>query len=67
MIAIISTRFACTEGDLWQKLVEPSSLQYVASPILSFVPAEAGGLIDEWKLGRAYLLNFIPLGTLSGS
>lgn len=67
MFARISTRLACTEAELWQKIIEPRSLQFVASPILSFVPAEAGELDGEWQVGRPYPLNlyfmkFIPLG-----
>lgn len=67
MLARISTRLACTEAELWQKIIEPRSLQFVASPILSFVPAEGGALSGEWKVGLAYPLNLyflkvIPLG-----
>ena len=67
MLARISTRLACTEGKLWQRIVNPGSLQYVASPILTFVPAEEEGFDDEWQVGRVYHLNLyflriIPLG-----
>jgi hypothetical protein len=67
MLARISTRLACTEAELWRKIIEPRSLQFVASPILSFVPVEAGVLDGEWQVGRAYplklyFLKFIPLG-----
>jgi len=67
MFARISTRLACTEAELWQKIIEPRSLQFVASPILSFVPAEAGALDGEWQVGRPYSLKLyfmklIPLG-----
>ena len=67
MIARISTRFTCTEAELWRKIVAPKSLQYVAAPILAFIPDEAGALDGEWKVGRKYhlrlyFLKFIPLG-----
>ena len=67
MIARISTYFICTETDLWQKIIEPKALQFVASPILSFIPDEAGALDGEWIVGKKYnlrlfFLKFIPLG-----
>ncbi len=68
MIARISTHFACTETDLWMKIIEPKSLQFVASPILGFIPDEDGALDGEWIVGkkyhlRLYFLKFIPLGS----
>jgi hypothetical protein len=67
MLARISTRLACTEAVLWQRIIKPTSLQFVASPILRFIPAEGGTLAGEWQVGLAYplklyLLGFIPLG-----
>lgn len=67
MIARISTDLPCTEGDLWQRIVEPKSLQYAASPVLSFVPADGGGLDKERVIEKVYdmklsFLNIIPLG-----
>lgn len=67
MFARISTQFACTESELWQKLSKPESLVFVASPILSFAPIEPGVLGSEWEVGRdyplkLYFLGFIPLG-----
>ena len=67
MITRISTRLACSEDELWEKIIEPTSLQYVASPILSFVPIQEGSLSGEWKVGtpyplKLYFLKFIPLG-----
>lgn len=67
MFARISTEFACTEDELWERIGQPASLQFVASPLLTFVPAEPGLLDREWEVGRdyslkLYLLNFIPLG-----
>jgi hypothetical protein len=46
---------------------KPESLQFVASPLLSFVPIEPGALDSEWEVGREYplklyFLKFIPLG-----
>lgn len=51
MIARISTHFACTEAALCRKIIAPESLQFVASPILCFVPEEAGAMDGEW-IGR---------------
>ncbi|KJS29890.1 MAG: hypothetical protein VR64_18660 [Desulfatitalea sp. BRH_c12] len=67
MIARISTRLACSENELWQKIIEPGSLQFVASPIVSFVPVREGGLSGEWQVGvpyqlKLYFLKLIPLG-----
>ena len=67
MLARISTQFACTESELWQKLSKPDSLRFVASPLLAFTPMEPGVLDGEWETGRdyalkLYFLKFIPLG-----
>lgn len=67
MLARISTQFACTESELWQKLSKPESLEFVASPLLAFTPIEPGVLGSEWETGRDYtlklfFLRFIPLG-----
>ena len=67
MLARISTHLACTEARLWQKIMNPGSLQYVASPILTFIPAEVEGFDDTWQVERIYqlklyFLRFIPLG-----
>lgn len=67
MIARISTDFACSEDELWQKIIDPESLQYVSSPILKFVPIQKDSLQNEWQVGspyplKLYFLKFIPLG-----
>ena len=67
MIARISTYFDCTEEKLWKKIIEPKSLQFVASPILSFKPLVKGDLDDKWVIGKTYelklyFLNILPLG-----
>ncbi|HMN93962.1 MAG TPA: hypothetical protein PKC60_12105 [Hydrogenophaga sp.] len=67
MLARIATHLGCTEAELWQKISEPRSLQFVASPLLSFVPAEGGTLAGEWTVGlsyplKLYFLKVIPLG-----
>lgn len=67
MFARISTQLECTESVLWQHIGKPSSLQFVASPMLAFVPVEPGALDGEWEVGRdyplkLYFLKFIPLG-----
>jgi len=63
----VSTQFDCTEDELWQNVAEPSSLQFVSSPILRFVPQNEADLEAEWQVNRPYslklyLLKFIPLG-----
>ena len=67
MLARISTVFACTEKQLWDKIIEPKSLQFVAAPLLRFEPLVAGDLDGEWVVGKTYVvrlssLGFIPLG-----
>jgi hypothetical protein len=67
MNAKISTTFACSEQDLWQKIIEPKSLQFVAAPILKFIPEQENSLSGEWKVGtpyplKLYFLGIIPLG-----
>jgi len=67
MLARISTHLACTESALWEKIIEPKSLQFVASPLLSFVPVAPGEFDGEWVVGRDYPLKlyffgFIPMG-----
>jgi hypothetical protein len=67
MIARISTYLPCSEGELWAKIVDPKSLQFVASPILHFIPARNNELDSQWKVGRDYVLKlylfgFLPLG-----
>lgn len=67
MIARISTHFNCTEEKLWEKIIEPKSLQFVASPILSFKPIIKGELDGEWVIGKTYelklyFLKILPVG-----
>lgn len=67
MNARISSHFPCTEAELWQRIIEPRSLQFVASPLLTFKPIEGSALEREWQVDRdyplqLYFLNVIPLG-----
>jgi hypothetical protein len=67
MIARISTLLECTENQLWDKISEPASLQYVAAPLLSFKPLEGGKLDHRWQVGtlyplKLYFMKLIPLG-----
>jgi len=67
MFARILTVFDCTEAELWEKIIEPKSLQFVASPILSFKPLFKGELDGEWVIDKTYdlklyFLNILPLG-----
>lgn len=67
MIARISTNLPCSEEQLWEKITDPKSLQFVASPVLKFIPVGKNDLDKEWELNQDYNLNlylfgFIPLG-----
>ncbi len=67
MLARISTVFACTDEQLWDKIIEPKSLQFVAAPFLHFEPLVASELDGEWIVGKTYevrlsALGFLPLG-----
>ena len=67
MIARISSHFPCSETELWRRIIEPRSLQFVASPLLTFTPIEAGALEREWQVDRdyplrLYFMKLIPLG-----
>ena len=67
MITRISTQLHCSEDELWEKIIEPKSLQFVASPILSFEPLEEGSLSGEWQVDKPYplklyFLKCIPMG-----
>lgn len=66
--ATISTYFDCSEDELWEKIKEPWSLQYVAAPILSFSPEGDETLTGDWEVNKPYplklhLFKIIPLGT----
>ena len=67
MKARISTYLPCSSEQLWDKIMDPRSLQYVASPLMKFIPVGRNDLDKEWELNRDYNLNlylfgFIPLG-----
>lgn len=67
MIAKISTIMNTTPQKLWGKIITPSSLLYVAAPILYFMPVNGTDLNSKWKVNRVYnlrlyFLKFIPLG-----
>jgi hypothetical protein len=67
MIAQITTIMNTTPELLWKEITKPSSLQYVAAPILFFYPLNGTDLNSKWEINkeynlRLYLLKFIPLG-----
>jgi len=67
MLARITTKLACTQGELWDQISRQQSLQFVASPLLKFDAVEPGAFDGEWEVGRdyqlqLYLLGLIPLG-----
>jgi len=62
MIARISTYLDCSEERLWEKIMDPQSLQFIASPILSFQPPVKSDLEGEWIVGKSYELKLYFLG-----
>ena len=67
MIAKISTILHTTPELLWTEIARPQSLQYVAAPLLYFLPASGTELNNDWEMNKEYhldlfLLKFIPLG-----
>ena len=67
MIAKISTKLNCTDVQLWSEIIKPQSLQYVASPLLYFIPINKDEQFNEWIVGKTYklklfFLKYIPLG-----
>lgn len=67
MLVKVSTTLPCTSAELWRKIIEPASLQFVASPILAFVPQSDGDLSGQWQVDtpyhlKLYFLKIIPLG-----
>ncbi|HBE68925.1 MAG TPA: hypothetical protein DDW52_12325 [Planctomycetaceae bacterium] len=63
----ISCRLLTTEEKLWEKLGKPESLQFIASPVLKFVPQDGQDLGARWRIDhvyqlKLYLFGFIPLG-----
>lgn len=67
MIARISTTLNADETDLWGKIIHPASLEYVASPFLTFKPIDESSFENDWVTDRVYkfriyLFNVIPLG-----
>jgi len=68
MIATISTFFDFTAEELWNKIIDPKSLQFVAAPLLIFKPLVNSHLDAKWELNKIYELKlyfcyFIPLGS----
>lgn len=67
MIARIETVMNTTPEKLWEEITKPSSLQYVAAPILYFHPIHGTDLSSRWEINkeydlRLYFLKFIPFG-----
>lgn len=67
MIASISTELGCTEDELWSRLIQPKVLQFLANPVLSFIPCDGSDFEKEWTVGKKYrmklyLLKLLPLG-----
>jgi len=67
MIARIETIMDTTPEKLWEEIAKPSSLQYVAAPILYFHPINGTDLNSKWEINkeynlRLYFLKVIPFG-----
>lgn len=67
MIAKITTIMNTTPEKLWKEITKPSSLQYVAAPILYFYPLPGTDLNSKWEINKEYnlklyFLKFIPFG-----
>lgn len=67
MIANISTIMNTTPEKLWKEITKPSSLQYVAAPVLFFHPLPGTDLNSKWEINKEYNLKlkffkFIPFG-----
>jgi hypothetical protein len=67
MIAKISTIMNTTPELLWKEITKPSSLQYVAAPILFFYPTSDTAFNSSWEINKEYnlklyFLKCIPLG-----
>jgi len=65
--ARITTYFNCTEEELWYNLIKPASLQFVASPILTFDLLNYKSRPEQWQINTPYrfrirLFGIIPLG-----
>jgi len=54
MTARISMRFKATAEQWWAEIVDPKSLQFVASPILYFRPIIKSDPDREWVPGKTY-------------
>ncbi|MFO7846240.1 MAG: hypothetical protein ACQETF_11215 [Bacteroidota bacterium] len=68
MIARISTHLSCSETELWKKIEKPKSLEFVAAPVLKFIPVGTDDFDDPWEINRdynlkLYLFGLIPLGS----
>lgn len=57
MIAKISTKFNCTDVQLWAEIIRPQSLQYVAAPLMYFIPINKNEPFNEWIVGKTYNLK----------
>lgn len=67
MIVRVSTHFACTRDELWQKLRKPASLRFITAPILRFASVQGTELPVAWAVDepyefRLYFLSVVPLG-----
>ncbi len=67
MFARISTILDCAEDEFWQKLIDPRSLQFIASPLLSYQTLDGIWLDSQWVAGKTYQLKLYlggiaPLG-----
>ena len=68
MIARISTIMNTKPEIFWKLITKPQSLQYVAKPILFFVPTARDDLNGNWEINKEYrvklyLFKYLPFGS----
>lgn len=67
MIAKIFTKLNFTDVQLQSEIIKPQTLQYIAEPLLCFIPINNDEPFNEWVVGKTYkfkifLLKYISLG-----
>jgi hypothetical protein len=67
VIARITCELACTPQELWERIAQPTALQYVAAPLITFKPLDPAVLEGPWTVGQVYpltiaLFGIVPLG-----
>jgi len=63
----VQSVFPASSQTVWQKLLQPATLQFIASPLLKFTPQGRATLPNNWQEGttimlRLYAFGILPLG-----